>query len=116
MTKSIVALLLNYKWNKFSIVVEDSPRWQLVADALVETALNKSMTVNHREMFEDLTRCCASKLPCCHIPWQYNILEKTRKDTRSNETFFSNPRAKKKQLNNNKTSGQHCIIMQESTE
>ena len=88
-----MALLLNYKWNKFSIVVEDSPRWQLVADALVETAQNKSMTVNHREMFEDLTRCCASKLPRCHIPWQYNILEKTRKDTRSNETFLTNPRA-----------------------
>ena len=40
-TKSIVALLQSLNWNKFSIVAENSPRWQTVADSLEVTKLRK---------------------------------------------------------------------------
>ena len=83
-TKSIVALLQHYNWNKFSIVAENSPQWQTVADSLESrVASTPSMTLNHRTNFEDVNRCCVNREPCCHTSWMFNILEKTRIDTRS---------------------------------
>lgn len=83
-TKSIVALLQHYRWNKFSIVAENSPRWQTVADSLDARVKDiSSMTLNHRLMFEDMNRCCANRESCCHNSWTFDILEKTRSGTRS---------------------------------
>lgn len=84
-TKSIVALLQHHRWYKFSIVAENSPRWQTVADSLeirVKGA-GAQMKLNHRLGFDDVNRCCVNKEPCCHTAWTYNIIEKTRTDTRS---------------------------------
>lgn len=84
-TKSIVALLQHYNWNKFSIVAENSPQWQTVADSLEArvSATASTMTLNHRANFEDVNRCCVNRDPCCHTSWMFNILERTRTDTRS---------------------------------
>ncbi|KAI9555200.1 hypothetical protein GHT06_017715 [Daphnia sinensis] len=82
-TKSIVALLEHYDWKKFSIVAENSPRWQTVADSLeVRVTANNSMKINHRLKFEDMNRCCANRESCCHNSWTFDILEKTRLGTR----------------------------------
>ncbi|XP_057366529.1 receptor-type guanylate cyclase Gyc76C-like [Daphnia carinata] len=82
-TKSIVALLTHYRWNKFSIVAENSPRWQTVADSLeARVTATSSMKLNHRLKFEDMNRCCANRESCCHNSWTFDILEKTRSDTR----------------------------------
>lgn len=86
-TKSIVALLLHYNWKKFSIVAENSPRWQTVADSLeARVTANVSMKLNHRLKFEDMNRCCANRESCCHNSWTFDILEKTRSGTRSEHT------------------------------
>ena len=88
-TKSIVSLLRYYKWNKFSMVVENSPRWQTVAKSLEELATKTyNMTINHRLPFEDTNRCCANKESCCHISWMYNIVAETNAATRSTRSSF----------------------------
>jgi hypothetical protein len=100
-TKSIVSLLLHYNWKKFSIVAENSPRWQTVADSLearVTANVAMKLHLNHRLKFEDMNRCCANRESCCHNSWTFDILEKTRSGTRSEHThidsiislFFSN--------------------------
>lgn len=82
-TKSIVALLQHYAWKKFSIVAENSPRWQTVADSLeARVTANNTMKINHRLKFEDMNRCCANRESCCHNSWTFDILEKTRLGTR----------------------------------
>lgn len=87
-TKSIVALLQHYAWKKFSIVAENSPRWQTVADSLeARVTANNTMKINHRLKFEDMNRCCANRESCCHNSWTFDILEKTRLGTRS-EHFY----------------------------
>jgi hypothetical protein len=88
-TKSIVSLLLHYNWKKFSIVAENSPRWQTVADSLearVTANVAMKLHLNHRLKFEDMNRCCANRESCCHNSWTFDILEKTRSGTRSEHT------------------------------
>jgi hypothetical protein len=90
-TKSIVSLLRHFKWNKFCIVREKSPRWETVAQSLVNWAKNHSMTINDNLEFEDTNLCCVNKDPCCQRSYMYEIVQQTHTKTRSNFSLHHCP-------------------------
>ena len=90
-TKSIVSLLRRFQWNKFCIVREKSPRWETVAQSLVNWAKNHSMTINDNLEFEDTNLCCVNQDPCCQRSYMYEIVEQTHTKTRSNFSFTTDP-------------------------
>ena len=86
-TKSVIALLLHYNWNKFSIIAEKP--WSTVAKNLQEQAGKNNLTVNHFKLLEDRHICCENVLPCCQSN-MYNIVQDTKNMTRS-KFFFCFP-------------------------
>ncbi|KAJ8681432.1 hypothetical protein QAD02_017219, partial [Eretmocerus hayati] len=78
--KSLLALLLHYNWNKFSVIAEK--QWTAVAHSLVSQATSSNLTVNHLRFHEDHHICCENRWPCCQdIAW-YNTVQETKNMTR----------------------------------
>ncbi|XP_017892325.1 receptor-type guanylate cyclase Gyc76C-like isoform X2 [Ceratina calcarata] len=79
-TKSVIALLLHYGWNKFSIITENA--WSTVARSLEEQAKKNNLTVNHYKTVEDRHTCCEEKMACCQPnPW-FQLIQDTKNMTR----------------------------------
>ncbi|KAG9510284.1 Receptor-type guanylate cyclase Gyc76C, partial [Fragariocoptes setiger] len=79
--RSVIALLLNYKWNKFSIISESGPQYQTVARSLIERARSSNLTINSESNFENFYSCCEEHRSCCHNAFG-QILDETSKRTR----------------------------------
>lgn len=79
-TKSVIALLLHYGWNKFTIVTERP--WSPVALLLQEQAKKNNLTVNHYKIVEDRHVCCEDRLPCCQVPVWFPLIQETKNMTR----------------------------------
>lgn len=78
-TKSVIALLLHYNWDKFTIVTQKS--WLTVARSLEEQAAKHNLTINHHKLVEDRHICCEQKLPCCGNDW-FQLIQDTKNMTR----------------------------------
>ncbi|GAB1861123.1 Guanylate cyclase [Camponotus japonicus] len=87
-TKSVIALLLHYGWNKFSIVSESA--WSTVARSLQEQATKNNLTVNHYKIVEDRHTCCEERLPCCQVSVWFQLIQETKNMTRI-YIFFGTP-------------------------
>ncbi|KAL0119212.1 hypothetical protein PUN28_009653 [Cardiocondyla obscurior] len=79
-TKSVIALLLHYGWNKFTIVTESA--WSTVARSLQEQATENNLTVNHYRTVEDRHTCCEDRLPCCQVNVWFQLIQETKNMTR----------------------------------
>lgn len=80
-TKSIIALLLHYNWNKFSIIAERP--WSTVAKSLQDQAPKSNLSINHFLSVEDRHICCEDRLPCCQGGGWFSIVQDTKNMTRS---------------------------------
>ncbi|XP_011254352.1 receptor-type guanylate cyclase Gyc76C [Camponotus floridanus] len=87
-TKSVIALLLHYGWNKFTIVSESA--WSTVARSLQEQATKNNLTVNHYKIVEDRHTCCEERLPCCQVSVWFQLIQETKNMTRI-YIFFGTP-------------------------
>ncbi|XP_011308844.1 guanylate cyclase 32E isoform X2 [Fopius arisanus] len=79
-TKSLIALLLHYGWNKFTIITESA--WTTVAKSLEYQAAKNNLTVNHYKTVEDRHTCCEDRLPCCHVGVWFQLIQETKNMTR----------------------------------
>lgn len=79
-TKSVIALLLHYGWNKFTIVAERD--WSTVARSLQEQAAMNNLTVNHYKIVEDRHTCCEERMPCCQVSVWFQLIQETKNMTR----------------------------------
>ncbi|KAK2576982.1 hypothetical protein KPH14_011945 [Odynerus spinipes] len=79
-TKSVIALLLHYGWNKFTIITEIA--WSTVARSLEEQATKHNLTVNHYRTVEDRHTCCEERLPCCQASVWFQLIQETKNMTR----------------------------------
>ncbi|KAF7418477.1 hypothetical protein HZH68_001130 [Vespula germanica] len=79
-TKSVIALLLHYGWNKFTIITEIA--WSTVARSLEEQATKHNLTVNHYRTVEDRHTCCEERLPCCQVSIWFQLIQETKNMTR----------------------------------
>ncbi|CAG5012725.1 unnamed protein product [Parnassius apollo] len=79
-TKSVISLLRYYRWNKFSILYEES--WVTVALTLENHAKKNNMTVNHQRPVIDGFKCCEEKLTCCAPGFWYQFIQDTKNRTR----------------------------------
>lgn len=79
-TKSVISLLRYYRWNKFSILYEES--WVTVALTLENIAKKNNMTVNHQRPVIDAHKCCEEKLTCCAPGFWYQFIQDTKNRTR----------------------------------
>ncbi|KOB74032.1 Guanylyl cyclase at 76C, partial [Operophtera brumata] len=79
-TKSVISLLRYYRWNKFSILYEES--WVTVALTLENHAKKNNMTVNHQRPVIDAFKCCEEKLTCCAPGFWYQFIQDTKNRTR----------------------------------
>ncbi|XP_063620274.1 receptor-type guanylate cyclase Gyc76C-like isoform X1 [Cydia splendana] len=79
-TKSVMALLRYYRWNKFSIVYEES--WVTVALTLENHAKKNNMTVNHQRPVIEGFKCCSEKMACCAPGFWYQFIQDTKNRTR----------------------------------
>ncbi|XP_045445533.1 receptor-type guanylate cyclase Gyc76C-like [Melitaea cinxia] len=79
-TKSVISLLRYYRWNKFSIVYEES--WVTVALTLENHAKKINMTVNHQRPVIDGFKCCEEKMTCCAPGFWYQFIQDTKNKTR----------------------------------
>lgn len=84
-TKSVIALLLHYGWNKFTIITESA--WSTVAKSLEEQATKNNLTVNHYKTVEDRHTCCEERLPCCQVSVWFQLIQETKNMTRSQLKF-----------------------------
>ncbi|PBC33701.1 Guanylate cyclase 32E [Apis cerana cerana] len=84
-TKSVIALLLHYGWNKFTIITESA--WSTVARSLEEQATKNNLTVNHYKTVEDRHTCCEERLPCCQVSVWFQLIQETKNMTRKPEHF-----------------------------
>ena len=80
-TKSVIALLLHYEWNKFTIIAESA--WSTVARSLEDEAVKHNLTVNHHRTVEDRHTCCVERLPCCQVGIWFQLIQETKNMTRS---------------------------------
>lgn len=87
-TKSVIALLDYYKWNKFSIIYEEA--WQTVAQSLQVEAKLKNMTINDVKVVKDPHKCCMESLNCCNTAYGYQFINETKNQTRI-YVFFGSP-------------------------
>ncbi|XP_020815689.1 receptor-type guanylate cyclase Gyc76C [Drosophila serrata] len=79
--KSLIALLRYYAWNKFSILYEDV--WAPVADLLKDQAMERNMTINHKQSFIDnRAKCCEKFMDCCRSGYWYQLVQNTMNRTR----------------------------------
>lgn len=85
-TKSVIALLLHYGWNKFTIITESA--WSTVARSLEEQATKNNLTVNHYKTVEDRHTCCEERLPCCQVSVWFQLIQETKNMTRSQSKFY----------------------------
>ena len=85
-TKSVIALLLHYGWNKFTIITESA--WSTVARSLEEQATKNNLTVNHYKTVEDRHTCCEERLPCCQVSVWFQLIQETKNMTRSQSNFL----------------------------
>jgi hypothetical protein len=53
-TKSVLALLKYYNWQKFSILYQEQSQWEAIAEYLQNQAMNNEFkfTVNHFKSFK----------------------------------------------------------------
>ncbi|XP_072943508.1 receptor-type guanylate cyclase Gyc76C-like isoform X2 [Epargyreus clarus] len=79
-TKSVISLLRYYRWNKFSILYEES--WVTVALTLENHAKKNNMTVNHQRPVIDGFKCCEEKMTCCAPGFWYQFIQDTKNRTR----------------------------------
>ncbi|KAG6449579.1 hypothetical protein O3G_MSEX006116 [Manduca sexta] len=79
-TKSVISLLRYYRWNKFSILYEES--WVTVALTLENHAKSNNMTVNHQRPVIDGYKCCEEKMACCAPGFWYQFIQETKNKTR----------------------------------
>ncbi|XP_043253857.1 receptor-type guanylate cyclase Gyc76C-like [Colletes gigas] len=79
-TKSVIALLLHYGWNKFTIITESA--WSSVAKSLEDQAIKNNLTVNHYKTVEDRHTCCEERLPCCQVSVWFQLIHETKNMTR----------------------------------
>lgn len=79
-TKSVIALLRYYGWNKFSVFHEQS--WETVANSLRDQAKSKNMTINGMQMVMDSHKCCEKKMLCCQSGYWYQTIQETKNLTR----------------------------------
>ncbi|KAK0174681.1 hypothetical protein PV327_010421 [Microctonus hyperodae] len=79
-TKSVIALLLHYGWNKFTIITESA--WSTVAKSLEDEAAKNNLTVNHYKTVEDRHTCCVERLPCCQVSVWFQLIQETKNMTR----------------------------------
>ncbi|OWR49210.1 putative guanylate cyclase [Danaus plexippus plexippus] len=79
-TKSVISLLRYYRWNKFSILYEES--WVTVALTLENHAKKNNMTVNHQRPVIDGFKCCEEKMACCAPGFWYQFIQETKNRTR----------------------------------
>ncbi|XP_045484741.1 receptor-type guanylate cyclase Gyc76C-like [Pieris rapae] len=79
-TKSVISLLRYYRWNKFSILYEES--WVTVALTLENHAKKNNMTVNHQRPVIDGFKCCEEKMSCCAPGFWYQFIQETKNRTR----------------------------------
>ncbi|CAH2086570.1 unnamed protein product [Euphydryas editha] len=79
-TKSVISLLRYYRWNKFSILYEES--WVTVALTLENHAKKINMTVNHQRPVIDGFKCCEEKMTCCAPGFWYQFIQDTKNKTR----------------------------------
>ncbi|KZC09672.1 Guanylate cyclase 32E [Dufourea novaeangliae] len=84
-TKSVIALLLHYGWNKFTIITESA--WSTVARSLEEQATKNNLTLNHYKTVEDRHTCCEERLPCCQVSVWFQLIQETKNMTRSQSNF-----------------------------
>lgn len=78
---SVLSLLTNYKWMKFSIISEKSNQYQAVARSLIEKAKAQNFTINNESKFDDIYICCLEHKSCCHDSL-FNIVDSTLTKTR----------------------------------
>ncbi|XP_015598426.1 receptor-type guanylate cyclase Gyc76C isoform X2 [Cephus cinctus] len=79
-TKSVIALLLHYGWNKFTIITESA--WSTIARSLEDQAGKHNLTVNHYKTVEDRHTCCEERLPCCQGSVWFQLIQETKNMTR----------------------------------
>ncbi|XP_067206722.1 receptor-type guanylate cyclase Gyc76C-like [Linepithema humile] len=79
-TKSVIALLLHYGWNKFTIVSERA--WVTVARSLNDESSKSNLTVNHYKIVEDRHTCCEERMSCCQVSVWFQIIQETKNMTR----------------------------------
>ncbi|XP_021202770.2 receptor-type guanylate cyclase Gyc76C-like [Bombyx mandarina] len=79
-TKSLISLLRYYRWNKFSILYEES--WMTVALTLENYAKDFNMTVNHQRPVINHFKCCEEKMACCAPGFWYQFIHDTKNKTR----------------------------------
>lgn len=77
----MISLLRYYRWNKFSILYEES--WVTVALTLENHAKKNNMTVNHQRPVIDGFKCCEEKMTCCAPGFWYQFIQETKNRTRS---------------------------------
>ncbi|XP_012544731.1 receptor-type guanylate cyclase Gyc76C isoform X2 [Bombyx mori] len=79
-TKALISLLRYYRWNKFSILYEES--WMTVALTLANYAKDFNMTVNHQSPVINTFKCCVEKMACCAPGFWYQFIHDTKNKTR----------------------------------
>ncbi|KAF5298140.1 hypothetical protein FQA39_LY02564 [Lamprigera yunnana] len=79
-TKSVIALLVYYGWNKFSVIYEEE--WRTVAHSLIDQAKRRNMTINDKKSAVDRHKCCVDKMPCCLSSYWYKFIQETKNRTR----------------------------------
>uniref|UniRef100_A0ABD2W0E8 Guanylate cyclase n=1 Tax=Trichogramma kaykai TaxID=54128 RepID=A0ABD2W0E8_9HYME len=79
-TKSVIALLIHYNWNKFSIIFEKP--WNTVAKSLQSQAHYNNLTVNHYVQMVDRHICCEERMACCQGAGWFGTIQETKNMTR----------------------------------
>ena len=79
--RSVLALLSYYRWNKFSIIWENSPQYKTVVKSLTDQASAQGFTINSERSFDNYHECCIRLLDCCRSPFS-EIVGSTHKGTR----------------------------------
>ncbi|CAH0555548.1 unnamed protein product [Brassicogethes aeneus] len=78
--KSVVSLMLYYKWNKFAIIYEEE--WSTVAKSLVKEAEKRNMTINYERETDATYKCCSENRDCCKASYWYQFVQNSKNLTR----------------------------------
>ncbi|XP_076326547.1 receptor-type guanylate cyclase Gyc76C-like isoform X2 [Tachypleus tridentatus] len=79
--RSVISLLKYYKWKRFSVICEDSPRYLTVLDSLELQATVNRMIVNTKSTFVNINQCQEERLPNCEQQF-HNVIKNTYTKTR----------------------------------
>lgn len=79
---AMAALVRRGRWRRVCLVVQQSAKWRSLA-RLVARRIRTSptSTSTSRVSFADVRPCCRRRRSCCHEPWAYDVVRRTRRRT-----------------------------------